>query len=140
MIQNTSVLIEPPKKTKFIIQCTRSQYYRHSKSTVADLISMLNVRKHNLLIVKDIVPKICRLCGGNHPTNYIGCNYYYNLTKNHPWKGIIVQLNQQLSTKNYYTKSNTPLIAPVNYRTYAHVNRVNTVNENSFRPRSTYSI
>lgn len=131
MLQNKSILIEPPIKKKFIIQCTRCQLYGHSKAYCnRPYLCVKCGGEHNTTACKKskMTPATCALCGGGHPANYKGCSYYYNLTHRNPSAGSNVRPTQQLPTTNYTQPSTLPT-AFVDNRTYAQVAHANTAND-----------
>ena len=84
-LQNKIIEIEPPNKSKHMIQCTRCQLYGHSKTYCnRPYLCVKCGGQHNTTTCKKSkdTPATCGLCGGPHPASYKGCEYYRNLTKN----------------------------------------------------------
>jgi hypothetical protein len=84
-LQNKIIEIEPPNKSKHIIQCTRCQLYSHSKTYCnRPYLYVKCGGQHNSTTCKKgtNTPAKCGLCGGAHPANYKGYDYYDNLTRN----------------------------------------------------------
>ena len=81
---NLAVVIETPKKSKGIIQCTRCQQYGHSKTYCnKSFVCVKCGGRHNTAECrkpKDI-PATCALCNGPHTANYKGCEFYHNLLR-----------------------------------------------------------
>lgn len=83
-ILNMKIVVEPPKKSVDIVQCTRCQMYEHTKSYCTRPFSCVKCgRGHSSTICtksKDL-PAKCVLCEGPHPANYKGCTVYKELQK-----------------------------------------------------------
>jgi hypothetical protein len=83
-IQNKAVFIEPPRKIRVIIQCTRCQQYGHSKTYCNRPYACVKCGgAHNTSICtkpRD-TPARYALCNRDHPANYKGCEYYHSLFK-----------------------------------------------------------
>jgi hypothetical protein len=80
-----NIVIEPSNQSKHIIYCTRCQLYGHSKAYCnRPYLCVKCGGQHNTTTCKKSkdTPVKCGLCGGSHPANYKGCEYYHNLTKN----------------------------------------------------------
>jgi hypothetical protein len=74
------------------------------------------------------IPAKCGICGGAHPTNYKGCNYYHNLTRNrnisHKPQTPNAKYNSALTSQSTTPLSNSqPTRPPSVNRTYADVTR-----------------
>lgn len=81
-IYNTKIKVEPPKKNRTIIQCTRCQQYGHSKTYCNNLYSCVKCGAHHdtkICSKSRNTPAKCALCNGSHPANYKGCEVYQEL-------------------------------------------------------------
>ncbi|PNF24647.1 hypothetical protein B7P43_G18252 [Cryptotermes secundus] len=130
-LQNKIIEIEPPNKSKHIIQCTRCQLYGHSKTYCnRPYLCVKCGGHHNSTACKKSrdTPAKCGLCGGLHPANYKGCEYYHNLTKNRK-----ATQKMQIPNDNYTTApdphpvaplpNTLPILPPRVNRSYADVTR-----------------
>jgi len=71
-LQNSVIEIQPPRKGKHIVQCTRCQLYR-------PYVCVKCGGQHNTATCKkDTTPATCALCGRGHPANYKGCGSIKN--------------------------------------------------------------
>lgn len=112
-ILNAIVKIEPPLKTKEIIQCYRCQGFGHSKTYCRN---MFNCVKCGLNHPSDTCPKSkettpqCVNCLQYHTANYKGCQVYRNLLKRkfeHRRNNLnIPQVNYNHNTENFPTFKN----------------------------------
>jgi hypothetical protein len=125
-LQNKIIEIEPPNKSKHIIQCTRCQLYGHSKAYCnRPYLCVKCGGQHNTTTCKsNDTPAKCGLCGGPHPANYKGCEYYHNLTRNRydiqrtqipNIKYPVAPVSQPITTLPH----TQPIQAPSGNRTYA---------------------
>lgn len=83
-ISNMKISIEPPRKKREIIQCTRCQEYGHSKSYCNRpfmCVKCGNQHDSKTCAKPRTTPPKCALCEGNHPANYKGCQVYKLLSK-----------------------------------------------------------
>ena len=83
-LQNLAVIIEPPKRYKGIIQCTRCQQYGHSKAYCnKPFVCVKCGGNHNTAECRKPrdTPATCALCNGPHTANYKGCEFYHNLLR-----------------------------------------------------------
>jgi len=79
---NVKIAVEAPRKKNHIVQCTRCQFYGHTKSYCSrPYVCVKCGGEHNeTLCTKDpTAPATCALCGGEHPASYKGCVIYKNL-------------------------------------------------------------
>jgi len=77
-LQNSVIQIEPPRKGKHLVQCTRCQLYGHTKSHCnRPYVCVKCGGQHSTDSCKKskTTPATCALCGGDHPANYKGCGY-----------------------------------------------------------------
>jgi hypothetical protein len=75
-LYNTKIKVEPPRKKRRIIQCTRCQDYGHSKLHYSKPYYCVKCGKqhHSKTCTKPKdAPATCALCNGSHPANYKGC-------------------------------------------------------------------
>lgn len=85
-LQNKTVVIEPPRRDNNIAQCTRCQMYGHTKTYCnRPYVCVKCGGSHNTSSCKKSkdTPASCALCGGPHPANYKGCEYYHRMYKNY---------------------------------------------------------
>jgi len=78
-LQNSVIQIEPPRQGKHIVQCTRCQLYGHTKSYCnRPYVCVKCSGQHSTASCKknNTTPATCALCGGDHPANYKGCDFY----------------------------------------------------------------
>lgn len=104
MIQNKTVVIEPPRRNKGLTQCFRCQQYGHTKTycnrpfvcvKCGGSHSTESCRKPNT------TPAKCALCDGSHPANYKGCEFYHSLIKtNNANNRLNVQRNPTVNMHN----------------------------------------
>lgn len=83
-ISNMKITIEPPRKKREIIQCTRCQEYGHSKSYCNRpfmCVKCGNQHDSKTCAKPRTTPAKCALCEGDHPANYKGCQVYKLLSK-----------------------------------------------------------
>lgn len=81
-ILNRTIEIEPPKRTKGIVQCMRCQQYGHTKTYCNKPYTCVKCGgSHSTESCKKTkdTPAKCALCGGPHPANYRGCEFYHRL-------------------------------------------------------------
>ena len=75
------IIVEAPRKKNHIVQCTRCQFYGHTKSYCSrPYVCVKCGGEHNTtLCTKDpAAPATCALCGGQHPASYKGCIIHKN--------------------------------------------------------------
>jgi len=100
------IVVEAPRKKNHIVQCTRCQYYGHTKTYCSrPYVCVKCGREHNTtLCTKDpTAPATCALYGGDHPKSYKGWVIYKNL--------------QQARCKTYHPSHppvTPPSITPIN--------------------------
>jgi hypothetical protein len=78
-LQNSVIQIEPPRKGKHIVQCTRCQLYGHTKTYCnRPYVCVKCSGQHNTASCKkdNSTPATSAFCGGGHPANYKGCGFY----------------------------------------------------------------
>jgi len=78
---NMKIIVEAPRKKNHTVQCTRCQFYGHTKSYCSrPYVCVKCGGEHNAtLCTKDpAAPVTCALCGGEHPASYKGCIIYKN--------------------------------------------------------------
>ena len=78
-LQNSIIQIESPRKGKHLVQCMRCQLYGHTKSYCnRPYVCVKCVGQHSTDSCKKsrTTPVTYALCGGGHPANYKGCDYY----------------------------------------------------------------
>ena len=78
-LQNSVIQIEPPRKGKHLVQCMRCQLYGHTKFYCNRPYTYVKCGgQHSTDSCKKskTTPSTCALCGGGHPANYKGCDYY----------------------------------------------------------------
>lgn len=76
------ITVEPPRKKKDIIQCTRCQVYGHSKTYCTRPYKCVKCGgSHNSIMCQKPknTPAKCALCEKDHPANYKGCTVYRDL-------------------------------------------------------------
>jgi arsenate reductase-like glutaredoxin family protein len=74
-LQNKAVAIEPPRRSKGILQCHRCQQYGHTKSYCNQpFVCVMCGGSHATASRKkpNNTPATCALCDGPHPANYKG--------------------------------------------------------------------
>lgn len=78
-LQQAIVTVEPPRKSKTLVQCTRCQEFGHTKNYCCKPFRCVKCpgNHETAKCTKDITaPPTCSLCGENHPANYKGCRIY----------------------------------------------------------------
>lgn len=108
-LQHCSIHIEPPRKMKGITQCLRCQQYGHSKSYCNRpyvCVKCGGAHSTTSCAKKRDTPAKCALCGGDHPANYKGCEFYHKLLKTN-------NANNRLNIQNKNSRNN-PIISPSN--------------------------
>ena len=96
-LQNSVIQIEAPRQGKHIVQCTRCQLYGHTKTYCnRPYVCVKCSGRHSTASCKktNTTPATCALCGGDHPANYKGCDFYQK------------QYHAKYSTQRPYTKYN----------------------------------
>lgn len=81
-IENAVVTVEPPIKSKNIVQCYRCQELGHTKAYCFKQFCCLKCgEEHDTTVCKkpNNVPAVCANCGGDHPANFKRCRYYLNV-------------------------------------------------------------
>lgn len=76
------VLIEDPRKSTIIPQCTRCQKYGHTKNNCMrpyKCVKCAEDHKTTECTKSNNTPAKCTLCEGEHPANYKGCNVYVEM-------------------------------------------------------------
>jgi hypothetical protein len=141
-LQNVNIKIEPPRKTKNnIVQCMRCQLYGHSKSYCnRPFVCVKCGRLHSTESCKKSkeTPATCALCGGDHPANYRGCEYYHRLIRG--THAIKVSATNLTNSNNVNTRPNLQLGSHRNLnRTYSNVVNNNHPN-NANTPEPSNSI
>jgi hypothetical protein len=79
---NMKIVVKAPRKKTSIMQCTRCQSYRHTKTyCTRPFVCVKCGGDHDTTVcTKDpATPAMCALCGGAHPANYKGCDVYRRL-------------------------------------------------------------
>ncbi|KAL1124696.1 hypothetical protein AAG570_001320 [Ranatra chinensis] len=80
----TEVRVEEPHKRSDIVQCTRCQQFRHTKSYCnrpPRCVRCAGEHDSSTCSKSRETPATCALCGNNHPANYRGCQVYKALQK-----------------------------------------------------------
>lgn len=120
-LQNTKIVIEPPRKNKEIPQCSRCLLFNHTKSYCLKPYRCVRCglfhRSESCTKPKD-TPATCANCSLNHPANYKGCSTYKELIKrrNMPLQNKIinnrVNKNNQIATQFAVADIQTPPQTP----------------------------
>lgn len=132
-LAHTKITIEPPRKKREIIQCTRCQSYGHSKSYCRKPFNCVKCGKaHDSKTCEKPknTPATCALCQGSHPANYKGCTVYRDLLNlKNPQKAI----PQQNINKETYQQNNsrTSYIQPNARPSYAQITHARPENPNT---------
>lgn len=135
-ILNSCVQIEPPRKDKNIIQCTRCQLYGHTKTYCNGPFRCVKCGEpHDTASCKKSskTPATCALCGGPHPANYKGCDYYYRLYKGRDFNNS----THQRAVINTNTTYLPPTAPPTPRHQITYANAVNNNTHNTSNERST---
>jgi hypothetical protein len=125
-LQNKIIEIEPPNKSKHIIQCRRCQIYGHTKSYCnMPYLCVKCGEQHNSTLCKKNkdAPAKCGLCGGPHSANYKGCEYYHNLTTNRNATQKNACTKRPVSQPTAPLPNAQPTLPPRGNRTYTEVRR-----------------
>jgi hypothetical protein len=81
-LSNMKIMVEPPNKSRTIVQCTRCQLYGHSKSYCTRPYKCVKCGGNHMTTdcqkSKD-TPAKCALCPGGHTANYKGSTVYRGL-------------------------------------------------------------
>jgi hypothetical protein len=129
MIQNKTVVTEPPRMKKGIIQCTRCQQYRHTKTYCnRHFVCVKYGGPHSIASCKkpNNTPAKCALCDGPHPANYKGCEFYQSLFKpNNTNNRLNLQRTHTVNINNSTQRRDLPAAVKTTYSdaSYASVTR-----------------
>ena len=128
-VLNSIVQIEPPKKSKNIVQCLRCQQYGHTKTYCNRPYKCVKCGgPHSTASCskRPDVPATCALCGGPHPANYKGCDHYTRLYKNNAFNNPRHQCTDL--TNNVINQTPTAPPTPRHRITYANAAKNSTPN------------
>lgn len=82
LLGNDNITVEPPRKAKGLVQCTRCQQFGHTKTYCnRPYVCVKCGGNHNTTNCEKRrdAPAICFFCNGPHTANYKGCSFYRNL-------------------------------------------------------------
>jgi hypothetical protein len=105
-LYNTKIKVEPPRKKKDIMQCTRCQDYGHSETYCSKPYYCVKCGKQHdskTCTKSNDTPDTCALCKGSHPANYKGCSVYKELLNHknkHNPRQCIVQSPYHINNPN----------------------------------------
>lgn len=127
-ISNSKITVEPPRKKRDIVQCTRCQEYGHSKAYCFKPYNCVKYGdQHDTRECQKPknTPAKCALCDGDHPANYKGCSVYKDLIQK---RSLRQKPNKITNPPRHSTAQTEPLKAKVNeqqnyYRSYADATR-----------------
>ena len=112
-LSNMKITVEPPNKTRTILQCTRCQLYGHSKTYCTRPYKCVKCGGGHMTTncpkPKD-TPAKCALCSGSHTANYKGCTVYRDLI-NARHTQTARHSRQQNITQNI-TQNTPPILTP----------------------------
>jgi hypothetical protein len=126
-LHNRTVKIEPPHSNKTnIIQCTRWQWYSHTKTYCNTTYVCVKCGSlHNTTDGKKTreTPARRALCRGNHPANYRRCEHYRKLTKGTN-RNFFQKNPTSIYTNEFYARNIQPseMTLP---RSYADIAKLN---------------